>query len=47
MDHCTGCDSGTQGGRAPGIWNIVGSRDRKEEFESCVSSGLFQLKQCM
>lgn len=44
MDHHTGCDSGTQGERAPGTWNIAGSRDRKEEFESCMSSVLFQRK---
>lgn len=47
VDHCTGCDSGTQSGKAPGIWTIVGSRDRKEEFESCMSSVLSQLKQLM
>lgn len=47
MDHHTGCDSGTQGERAPGTWNIAGSRDRKEEFESCMSSVLFQRKQLM
>lgn len=47
VDHHTGCDSGTQGSRAPGTWNIVGSRDRKEEFESCMSSVLFQHKQLM
>lgn len=42
-----GVTRGTQGERAPGTWNIAGSRDRKEEFESCMSSVLFQRKQLM